>query len=487
MLKQLSHLQIISSLIMAKAFKDTSKVLIMKKLAPLIILLILSVDVDAVHECGSPHKEHSSIGQAKHGCDDLKETDFFYGDSRGDSPELSSRGVYQVGVRTLQVVNPNQPDILSYSETEPNPLYDRELTLEVWYPAKLSENQKQITTYNDVLGHGSKNPDRPNLPFHFGGRAARNAKVDPKSMAAPLVIISHGYSGSRVIMTWLAENLASKGYVVAAIDHAESTHADAGPISSTMVNRPRDINFVIETIDDMSQNPISFLFGTVNAELTAVIGYSMGTYGALSVAGVGASKLALQFPGGIPEHFLASLQADNPKFEAMLDNRIKVIVAFAPFAPSGYWSRTGIKKLKVPSLFIVGEQDQTTGFAAAQWLFENAVNSERYLLVFQSAIHEVATNPAPPLADLYPREYAHYQEPAWDNRRLNNINQHFITAFLGKHLLNEDDKYDGYLDLSVISNISPRTDTKDPKYWKGFPNWTAIGMELHQRSAQALE
>ena len=56
MLKQLSHLQIISSLIMAKAFKDTSKVLIMKKLAPLIILLILSVDVDAVHECGSPHR-----------------------------------------------------------------------------------------------------------------------------------------------------------------------------------------------------------------------------------------------------------------------------------------------------------------------------------------------------------------------------------------------------------------------------------------------
>ena len=114
----------------------------MRKLAPLIILFILSVDVDAVHECGSPHKEHSSIGQAKHGCDDLKETDFFYGDSRGDSPELSARGVYQVGVRTLQVVNPNQPDILSYSETEPNPLYDRELTLEVWYPSKLSENQR---------------------------------------------------------------------------------------------------------------------------------------------------------------------------------------------------------------------------------------------------------------------------------------------------------------------------------------------------------
>ena len=108
-------------------------------------------------------------------------------------------------------------------------------------------------------------------------------------------------------------------------------------------------------------------------------------------------------------------------------------------------------------------------------------------MVFQNAIHEVATNPAPPLADLYPREYAHYQEPAWDNRRLNNINQHFITAFLGKHILVEGEKYSEYLNLSVISNDSPRTDTKDPAYWKGFSNWTAIGMELHQRAAQTIK
>ena len=450
-------------------------------------LLILSIDAHAVHECGSPHMTHNSIGHAEHGCDGLKETDVFYGDSRGDSPELAARGIYKVGVRTLQVVNPNQPDVLSQSETERSPLSDRELTLEVWYPAKLSENQRQITTYSDVLGHGSNNPDRPNLPFHFGGRAARNAEVDPERMASPLVIISHGYSGSRVMMTWLTENLVTKGYIVVAIDHTDSTHADAESISSTMVHRPRDINFVIKAMANMNQKPTSFLFGMVNTELTAVIGYSMGTYGALSAAGVGASKLALHFPEDIPEHYLVSLQADNPKFEAMLDKRIKVIVAFAPFAPVGYWSQIGIKNLKVPSLFIVGDQDQTTGFAAAQWLFDNAVNSDRYLLVFQNAIHEVATNPAPPLADLYPREYAHYQEPAWDNRRLNNINQHFITAFLGKHLLGEGDKYNGYLNLSVISNDSPRTDTQDPAYWKGFANWTAIGMELHQRAAQTIE
>ncbi len=455
----------------------------MRDITTVLVLLILSIDGYALHECGSPHAEHNSTEYMKHGCSDLKESDFFYGDPRGDSPELAARGKYKVGVRTLQVVNPNQPDLLNRTEKTPSPLYERQLTIEVWYPAKLLENQQQITTYSDVLGHGPNNPDRPNLQFHFGGRAAREAPVDSGGMAFPLVIVSHGYSGSRVMMTWLAENLTSKGYVVVAIDHEGSTHADAESISSTMIHRPRDINFVIKALANMSQNPESFLFKMVNAELTAVIGYSMGTYGALSVAGVGASKKALHIPGGIPELYVTNLQADNPSFGATLDKRIKVIVAFAPFAPAGFWSQVGIKNLRVPSLFIVGDQDQTTGFAAAQWLFDNAINSDRYLLVFQNAIHEVATNPAPPLADLYPREYAHYQEPAWDNRRLNNINQHFITAFLGKYLIGEEDKYNEYLNLSIVSNDSPRTDTKDARYWKGFANWTAIGMQLHQRSA----
>ena len=160
-------------------------------------------------------------------------------------------------------------------------------------------------------------------------------------------------------------------------------------------------------------------------------------------------------------------------------------MAFAPYAPPGAWDAESIKNLKIPSLFIVGSEDQTTGFAAAKWLFEQAINSERYLLVYQGAIHEVAPNPAPPLARQHFRDFVHYQEPAWDNRRLNNINQHFLTAFLGKYLRGDAERYSAYLDLSTMSNQSPRTDTKHPDYWHGFPNWTAIGMELHHATTSA--
>ena len=37
------------------------------------------------------------------------------------------------------------------------------------------------------------------------------------------MIVSHGYGNVPLAMTWLAENLASKGYVVAGIRHDDST------------------------------------------------------------------------------------------------------------------------------------------------------------------------------------------------------------------------------------------------------------------------
>jgi hypothetical protein len=70
-------------------------------------------------------------------------------------------------------------------------------------------------------------------------------------------------------------------------------------------------------------------------------------------------------------------------------------------------------------------------------------------------------------------EYYRYAEPSWDERRLNNINQHFVTAFLGLHLKNED--YEKYLDLEVDSNT---------KGWLGFLPRSSTGMELLHSAAE---
>jgi predicted dienelactone hydrolase len=394
---------------------------------------------------------------------------FFYGDARADAPELAYRGSFSVGVRTLEIINPNQIDILNYSVDNTDPRYDRPLTLEVWYPAIRPGKKPEVTTYSDVLGSGPGNPDRPLIPFEFAGRALRNAKPDFGG-SYPLVIVSHGYPGSRVLLTYLTENLASKGYVVVAIDHTDSTHADATGFSSTLLNRAIDINFVLNYMTE------SFLKAIVDAERTAVIGYSMGGYGALIAAGAGVSELGWVYWGGVPGNFMEMFRAGNTDYQEFLDPRIKAIVPFAPWGGQyGTWDLVGLEGLKVPSFFIVGNQDRTADYDGVDFLFKNVVNSDRYILIYQNGIHEVAVNPPPPIAENYFREYIHYQEPAWDNRRCNNINQHFITAFLGIHLKGIEE-YQAYLDLIPISNDA---DPFTPEYWKGFKEWTAVGLELH--------
>ena len=99
---------------------------------------------------------------------------FFIGDQLPDAPILSSRGKYKVGVKTIQVLNPKQIDIIN-SNKEKTVLYDRPLTLEIWYPALLENDIKEEVVYNQMMGNFS-DPKRPLIPFKFKGRASRNAK-----------------------------------------------------------------------------------------------------------------------------------------------------------------------------------------------------------------------------------------------------------------------------------------------------------------------
>jgi len=410
-----------------------------------------------------------------------------YGDARFDAPELAARGKYAVGVRTITATNRDQLDILKLSATAPNPRVDRTLTLEVWYPARVPAGQAELTTYRDVLGAGANDPKRPNTPFEFAGRALRDAQPDTSVGRAPLVIVSHGYPGSRLMMSYLTENLASKGYVVVAIDHTESTRADRAGFASTLLNRPLDQLFVLDHVAGLGRaGSGSFLSGLVDADRTALIGYSMGGYGALNAAGAGFSETAVNYPWAVPAGKLAARQMGNPEFTRSADPRIKAVVAFAPWgAQLGFWDAAGMAGLKVPTLFITGDQDDVSGFAEGpRRLFEGAVNADRYMLVYQNARHNVAPNPAPPAASSHPDDFMAYSEPAWDSRRMNNINQHFVTAFLGTVLRAEP--LGPYLDLvpkaieGKTSRNADGTTKPDHTYWKGFMDRTAVGLEFYR-------
>ncbi|QJD80386.1 alpha/beta hydrolase family protein [Spirosoma rhododendri] len=399
---------------------------------------------------------------------------FINGDLLPNAPELAARGSYGVGVRTLKLVHPAQVDVLHGSAGQ-HPLYDRPLTLEVWYPTRTSASQQSTVTYQSTLGR-SNDPKRPLVPFTFPGRATRDAQPDPSGGAYPLVIVSHGYPGSRLLLTYLTENLASKGYVVVAIDHTESTYSDLAAFSSTLLNRALDDKFVLNEMARLSgKGSNSFLSGLLNADNTALIGYSMGGYGVLNAAGAGYSPQALklfgQMSGGstaLEPRMLAS-----PTYQASLDPRIKAVVAFAPWGMErGVWDAAGLANLKLPTLFIAGGKDDISGYEkGVKAIYEGAINADRYMLTYLNARHNVAPNP-PPSASMQPGvsadEYMHYAEPAWNEHRINNINQHFVTAFLGIQLKGME--YGKYL-------VAPAGDSTEA--WPGFKPRMAVGLELH--------
>ena len=212
--------------------------------------------------------------------------EFLYGDPLPDAPQLSVRGAHTIGVRTLNLVNKDQIDILNSKEGK-DPMYDRPLTVEVWYPANVPDGTEASVTYEEVMGTRGDSL-RPLIPFTFKGRALRDASSDASTGMFPLVVVSHGYVGSRYIMSYLGENLASKGYVVVAIDHTDSTFKDANVFQSTLLNRAKDIKFVLNEMARLS-SPKSGddLAGVIDTENTGIVGYSMGGYGAVINAGAG--------------------------------------------------------------------------------------------------------------------------------------------------------------------------------------------------------
>jgi predicted dienelactone hydrolase len=92
----------------------------------------------------------------------------------------------------------------------------------------------------------------------------------------PLVVYSHGFVSSRHGGTYLAEHLASHGYVVVAADYP-LTHgrAPGGPISRDVVHQPADVSFLIDEIMALQGGERSFE-GEIDTERIGVLGLSLG-------------------------------------------------------------------------------------------------------------------------------------------------------------------------------------------------------------------
>ncbi|MGC1505673.1 MAG: dienelactone hydrolase [Sulfitobacter sp.] len=404
------------------------------------------------------------------------------------APELAAYGALPVGVRQLEMVNPNQIDILSIDPAADKPAtlptYDRPLTVEIWYPA--AADASGDTTLKAYLRDGT-------TEVSLTGRALRDA---PPAEAAgyPLVLISHGYPGNRFLLSHLAENIASKGYVVASIDHTDSTYRTQAAFGSTLVNRSLDQLFVLEEMAKMAADG-GELEGLYDASNTALIGYSMGGYGAIITAGGGVTEASVGYPWGGPHGTLGIHQAGSETHGALPDPRIKTAVAIGPWGMNtGFWDADGLAGIGIPMLFIAGSQDTVSLYeAGVRAIWENASALPHALLTFENGGHNTAA-PMPAPAESYYFNAdkgfdisAHYTDPVWDTVRMNNIAQHFVTAWLDRGLKADADKAT-YLELIENSNDGvwsmneDGTPKEDHTAWKGFADGTAKGLRYEVKS-----
>ncbi|WP_189002656.1 alpha/beta hydrolase family protein [Deinococcus roseus] len=357
---------------------------------------------------------------------------------RPDAPELAQPGPWDVGVQTLHLMDPWRPDVVnSTSELQFSP---RNLTLEVWYPAQLSAGQERGEAYHTVLRDGK-------TPIVLHGKAVREAQ--PAAEMFPLVILTHGYPGNRFLMAHLGENLASKGHVVVSIDHTDSTYSDLSVFSSTLYNRPLDQLFVLQEITRLGEQG-SLFSNLADTDRVALIGYSMGGYGVLNNLGAGFSDAAVFSPVAPPFELLKQRAHSNPEYPASLDRRIKAAMAIAPWGMNyGLWEQQAFASIQTPLFLMGGTLDEVAGYEnGARAIYQNAINTTRHLLTFENANHNVAAPmPAPLEAWADPEDFRHYADPVWDTVRMNNILQHFATAFLALHLKG-DQEMAAYLDAS---------------------------------------
>jgi len=407
------------------------------------------------------------------------------------APELAAYGDLAVGVRQLEMVNPGQIDILSIDpaadKPETLPTYDRPLTVEMWYPAQ--EGASGDTTLKAFLRDAV-------TEVSLEGRAVRDAAPAAGDSAYPLVLISHGYPGNRFLLSHLAENIASKGYVVASIDHTDSTYRTQAAFGSTLVNRSLDQLFVLEEMSKMAAEGGDFA-GLYDADNTGIIGYSMGGYGAIITAGGGVTEASVAYPWGGPHGTLGIHLAGSETHNALPDDRIKTAVAIGPWGMNtGFWDAAGLAGIKIPMMFIAGSQDDVSLYEnGVRAIWENASALPHALLTYENGGHNSAAPMPAPKESFYFSEdkgfdiSEHYSDPVWNTVRMNNIAQHFVTAWLDRALKGDADK-GAYLELVENSNDGvwsmneDGTEKEDHSHWKGFPKGTAKGLRYEVKSAE---
>ncbi|GAA0319711.1 lipase [Streptomyces polychromogenes] len=242
-------------------------------------------------------------------------------DTRTAGPVLPApTGRFAVGSEDLHLVDRGRTD--PWAHTGP-----RELMVTLRYPARRGTGRAPapyMSTEEARLILADKGLDRIVDPAAFAAtRAHARAGARPAEGRYPLIVLSPGFTVPRATLTSLAEDLASRGYVVAAVDHAYESAATAfpggriltclacdqtrGPGGHEAVAevRAQDVSFLLDRLT--GSRPAWRHAGLIDPGRIAMGGHSIGGSAALTaMAADPRIRAGLNMDGGLPEPYPAA-------------------------------------------------------------------------------------------------------------------------------------------------------------------------------------
>ena len=204
-------------------------------------------------------------------------------------------GPFTVGTRVLDLFDSTRNDPYASSGAK------RELAVRLWYPASLSQPCKPAEyTSPAVWAYFSQLADVP--LFRVNTNSCANAPVTDASH--PVIVFTPGYTATFTDYTFLLEDLASRGYVVASVDHTYETTAvefpdgrlaksifgshlgntwrgDERTFSSAIQVRLQDIEFVLNELGKLNRQPGGPFVNRLDMSKIGIAGHSMGGVTAL--------------------------------------------------------------------------------------------------------------------------------------------------------------------------------------------------------------
>lgn len=204
---------------------------------------------------------------------------------------LSPTGHLAIGTKSYHWVDPSR-----HEKASKNPGEFRQLIAQVWYPAKSEQGPTspyvpQLEAYRQVW-------EKAQIKLASRVRTHSYVNAEPVSVFRfPVVLLSHGWQGTRSEYTSFAEELASQGYAVFGIDHpymgwtalpngqiTPATEDQFGSAVEIMEYYGQDLKFAIDQITRLNRSERdSVLANKLDLSRIAAIGHSSG-FSAVSTA-----------------------------------------------------------------------------------------------------------------------------------------------------------------------------------------------------------